>query len=113
MKRHELIDLLADHADALNEGAGYDDVSAGLTNGSSVVALLQLAQAVKRVLVPVSPSPFFQLELKGRLLQDEDSVGKRPLPKTIWLGAAVSVVGLAIFLLRRVRPGDGGVATAV
>lgn len=120
MKQQALIDLLADYADALNKGAEQDDAAEWLADYSrsfhvpSVVALLQLARAVKRVLVPVTPSLLFQSELKGRLLQADDfAVEKRPLPKTIWLGAAVSIIGLAVFLLRRVRLAGGGAVTAV
>lgn len=120
MKQCELIDLLADHADALNRGADHDDVSEWLANdglfanAASILALLQLAQAVKRALVPVTLSPLFQSELKRRLLNEEGVVDeKRPFPKTIWLGAAVSVIGLAIYLLRRFRPAAGGAVTVV
>ncbi|MCB9423314.1 MAG: hypothetical protein H6667_26200 [Ardenticatenaceae bacterium] len=117
MKQHELIDLLADHADALNRG---EDVSVWLAehewaaNISSVLVLLQVAEAVKRALVPAAPSLLFRSELKNRLLaNDVYVVEKRPFPKTLWLGAAVSVIGLVIFLLRRIRLAGGGVATAV
>jgi hypothetical protein len=119
MKQRELIDLLADHADALNREADQDVSewaanSGRLANVPSVLALLQLAQAVKRVFVPVSPSPLFWLELRTRLQQEEDSVvEKRPFPKTIVVGAAVSAIGLTIYLLRRFRPASAGVATAV
>jgi hypothetical protein len=118
MKQRELIDLLADHADALNRRADHD-VSEWLANdgllanASSILVLLQLAQAVKRALVPVTLSPLFQSELKRRLLYEERvALEKRPFPKTLLLGAAVSVIGLAIYLLRRFRP-VGGVVTAV
>jgi hypothetical protein len=119
-KQRELIDLLADHADALNRGAAQGDNTEWLANNdllanaSSVLALLQLAQAVKRVLVPVPPSSLFQAELKVRLQQESEIVKtKRPFPKTIWLGAAVSLVGLGIFLLRRLRVAGDGAVTAV
>lgn len=120
MKQRELIDLLADHADALNIGADHDDVSEWLANDGllanapSILVLLQLAQAVKRALVPVTLSPLFQSELKRRLLYEERvALEKRPFPKTLLLGAAVSVIGLTIYLLRRFRPVGGGVVTAV
>lgn len=118
MKRRELVDLLADYADALNRGdddaAGWLANHASLTSVSSLLSLLQLAQAVQRVLVPVTPSPLFQTALKDQLIQSELCIEeKRPLPKTIWLGAAMSVIGLIIYLLRRFRLADDGVATAV
>ena len=120
MKRRELINLLADHADALNKGTDPEDVTEWLAasdllvNASSMLTLLQLARAVKQTLVPVAPSPFFHSELKRRLARKEEVKNKkRPFPKTILLGAAVSVIGLTIFLLRRFRPGGGGVVTAV
>lgn len=114
MKRRELVNLLADHADALNHADG-DDASwlnyhAPLPPAPSLLTLLQLARAVQRVLVPVTPSPLFQAALKDQLVESELSIEKkRPFPKTIWLGTAVSVVGLTLYLLRRFRPGDDGV----
>jgi hypothetical protein len=118
MKRRELVDLLADHADVLNDNeadaAGWVDNRVPLTAVSTLLTLLQLAQAVKRVLVPVAPSPVFRSALKTQLSQAElCGDGKRPLAKTIWVGAAVSVIGLTIYLLRRFRLAGDGVATAV
>lgn len=118
MKRRELVDLLADYADALN--LGNDDAVRWLDNRmplqsvSSLLSLLQLAQAVKRVLVPVPLSPSFQMELKDQLTESELYIDeKRPLPKTIMVGTAVSILGLAIFLLHRYRVANAGVVTAV
>ena len=116
MKRRELVDLLADHAEALNVGAG-DDWLAGagsFTAVSSLLSLFQLAQAVKRALVPVAPSPLFRADLKRQLVQSPViSEAKRPFPVTIVVGTAVSVIGFTIFLLRRLRTHRGGVVTAV
>ena len=118
MKRRELVDLLADYADALNEGdddaARWLDNHVPLKSFSSFVTLLQLAQAVKEVLVPVTPSPSFQVVLKDQLTQSDIVIEEKwPVPKTILVGTAVSVIGLTIYLLHRFRPADDGVVTAV
>ena len=116
MKRRQVVDLLADHADALNEDVDADYLanSASLTAVSSILTLLHLAQAVKRVLVPVTLSPSFRAELKDQLTQSEMTIDKkRPLPKPVLVGTAVSVIGLTIYLLHRFRPADDGVVTAV
>jgi hypothetical protein len=115
MKRRELVDMLSEHADALNDGTAVTWLADHpLTAVSSILTLLQLAQAVKRVLVPVTPSPIFQAALKKQLAQQEiETEEKRPFPRAILVGAAVSVIGLAIFLVRRLRLADDGVVTAV
>jgi hypothetical protein len=120
MKRREIVDLLADHADALNADADVDGDAACLANSasltavSSVLTLLHLAQAVQRVMVPVTLSPSFQMELKDQLEQLELTIEEeRPFPTTIVLGTAVSVIGLTLYLLRRSRAAGGGVVTAV
>ncbi len=116
IKRREIADLLADHADALNEDADVACLanSASLTAVSSVLSLLYLAQAVKRVLVPVTLSPSFQMELKDRLAQSELTIEEeRPFPKPVLVGTAVSVIGLTLYLLRRSRAAGEGVVTAV
>jgi hypothetical protein len=116
LKRRELLDLLSEHADALNDDTAVTWLAdhPSLTAVSSILALFQLAQAVKRVLVPVPPSPIFQAALKKQLAQSEiEAEEKRPFPRTILLGAAVSAIGLAIFLVRRLRLADDGVVTAV
>ncbi len=116
MERPYLVDLLADHADALNEGTAVAWLAEhpSLTAVSSILTLLQIAQAVKRVLVPVTPSPIFQATLKKQLAQPGiEFEEKRPFPTAILVGAAVSIVGLAIFLVRRLRLADDGMVTVV
>lgn len=116
MKRREMVALLAEHADALNDDTAVTWLAdhSSVTAVSSMRTLLQLAQAVQRVMVPVAPSLLFQTSLKKQLAQSElESEEKRPFPKTIWVGAAVSVVGLVIFLVRRLRLAGDGVVTAV
>ena len=112
MKRRTLVNLLADHADLLNRRDTDDlDVAAWLADYgpvrgmSSLLTLLQLAQAVKRALVPVEPSPLFQAELETRLARGEGEVmGKRPFSREVWLGAAAAgLVGILFLALRRVR----------
>lgn len=125
-EKREMIDILADHADALAsiEDADEMDSAAWLekrgpsSNRPSLLLLLQLAQALKRVLVPVSPSPLFQSELGLRLsVKEHPAQEKRPLSRGVWVGAAVagsalSVIGLAILLLRRIRFGSNRASSA-
>lgn len=122
MKKQELLDLLADHAQALNdEGAERLDTATWLVDdgpaarGSSVVALLQLAQAVKRVLVPVEPSALFQSELRAKLERGEsEAAGKRPFSREVWLGAAAAgAVGLLFLIVRLLSNRSRPAATAV
>jgi hypothetical protein len=85
----------------------------------SLVTLLQLAQAVKRALVPVSLDGLFRSELRTRLAEAEtEMVEERPFPRKIWLGAAVagsalSVIGLLLLVLRFVSGRSRPAATAV
>ncbi len=112
MKRRTLVNLLADHADLLNRRDTDDlDVAAWLADYgpvqsmSSLLTLLQLAQAVKRALVPVEPSPLFQAELETRLVRGEgEATRKRPFSREVWLGAAAAgLIGILLFVLRRMR----------
>ena len=113
MKRRELVDLLVDHADALNQGDGVAEQSL-LPAVSSWLTLFYLARAVKRVLTPVELSPVFRSDLKVQLVESEMAVvGKRPFPLTFWLSVLVPVIGLVIFLLRRSRSAADGLVTAV
>lgn len=121
MKRRELLDLLADHADELNrseDAVDFDLVGWLADYGSttampSLLALLQLAQAVKRALVPVQPSALFRSELGFRLVQEE-LVGKRPFPREVWWGAAAAgVVGLVLLLFRFLSGRSRSTVTAV
>lgn len=113
------LDLLAAHADALNETENVEkfDTEAWLSryplttaNVSSWIPLLELAKAIKRVLVPVQPSTLFRSELRRQLVQGQLPRQRRRF-RTVWLGAAVigsllSFLGLLLILLRRLKLDD-------
>ncbi|MCP4429005.1 MAG: hypothetical protein GY803_31355 [Chloroflexi bacterium] len=122
MKKRQLIELLADHAEALNrvENDGRLDTAAWLAdyestaNQSPLLVLLQLAQAVKRALVPIQPSALFQSELRMRLAQASgEMAGKRPFPRSVQVGAIAGLVGLLLLVLRLVSNRSRAAATAV
>lgn len=113
MKRNILLDLLADHADTLNRCDDVDTFNSQAwlstrqpSENKQIILLLQLAQAIKRVLIPVpTPSPF-RSELRQVLAEGPRDVrlaGKPSLRHLVLLGAA-AVLGLSVIALRRVRP---------
>jgi hypothetical protein len=54
------------------------------------------------------------MELKDRLAQSELTIEeKRPFPKPVLVGTAVSLIGLTLYLLRRFRAAGEGMVTAV
>ncbi|MFQ5398157.1 MAG: hypothetical protein ACE5E7_01010 [Anaerolineae bacterium] len=113
--------MLAAHADALNAGAdgeAFDSAAWVARNYPSeagrFLSLLLLAHAIKRVLAPVAPPLLFKSELRHRLENYAPTVEVelRPARRMVWLGAAVigsalSLAGLILWLLRRVRLGQG------
>ena len=109
-RRNELVDLLTMHADALNAGQDQTE-SLALLYGDEVAPLLQLARAVKQVLVPVSPPAGFTTQLHHDLMQYDRNVtivATHPNQRGWWVGAATvgSLLSLAILLLvRRHRGG--------
>jgi hypothetical protein len=83
-----------------------------LTNAdlSSWIPLLELAKAIKRVLVPVQPSPLFRAQLQQQLVQGQLPRERRRY-RTVWLGAAIigsllSLAGLLFIILRRLKLDD-------
>jgi len=122
MKKRGLIELLADHAEALNQAEDKDnlDTAGWLTAYSpaekslSLLTLLQLAQAVKRALTPIDPSPFFLSELKSQLAQNNGGmVEKRPFSREMWLALIAGLVGLLLLVFRFLMGRSRTTATAV
>jgi hypothetical protein len=128
MNRWKLASILSDHADGLNEGrdmaahllADYPQATAELA------PLFQLASSLKRVLVPVRAPVRFVNQLQQDLINyaPPEVVVKAPksgqriiLVGVAAAGSVLSVAGLALLLLRRLRnpgkPGQQAVTTAV
>lgn len=108
----KLLDLLANHADALNESEDVMkfDTAVWLTQQAGaqtkgILPLLQLAKSVKLALTPVTPPTLFKTELRQQLEQTSlTKIAKRSLGRIIWLVAAVigSIVSI-IVILRRLK----------
>lgn len=125
MRKETLLELLAAHADALNatedvetfDSSGWLLAYYGREVSQQVMSLLQVAQAIKQVLVPVPPPALFRMRLRQRLVQEEAEVEKRPKRHLVWLGAALgSALSIGgFFLYRRWRlkslPGASSPAT--
>jgi hypothetical protein len=109
MKRQTLTDLLAAHADALNQCEKVDDfdsdswLSACYPSEVGQYSLLfQLAQALKQALVPVQTPLHFKSDLGRRLAQSPRIVSmqeKRPIHWILLIGAAI--VGAILIVLKR------------
>lgn len=113
MEEKALLNLLAAHADALNRGEAISTVDWLVDYPSEVgriVSLLQMAWAIKQVLVPVHPSTLFKSELRQQLIQAEAVSGANGSSHlAVWWGAALigsvlSIAGLALWLVRRSWP---------
>lgn len=113
MKKKELIELLNDHAEALNMGRSRSQILAEhqMEYDGELASLFQLAEEVKDALVPV-PIPAFRENLRRRLESYEPSkvtIGssttgrKQKLIIFAMAGSTLSVVGLLVVLLRRFR----------
>lgn len=123
MRRKKLLTLLAEHAEALNEGGdafdSLDWLKSQPLEAQRVLPLLKLAEAVKRVLVPVRPSPQFRHHLRQRLNTPATQSPMTTPSSTRWvwwstavLGTLLSVTGLSLFLWRR-NASPSGTPTAV
>ena len=112
MKKDELAEILAAHADALIEGR---DISAQFLSrfpeqSAELSALFQLASSVRSSLTPVS-SPDFRSRLQRQLTEYAPSgpitIAPASRPRLVWLlaaaGSLLPVAGLAIWAVRRFR----------
>ena len=113
MKKKDLKKLLSDHADALNGGqTGWDMLDRRLTDENiELASLFQLAEEIKAALIPV-PVPAFRDQLRRQLENYEpakvtigtSSTGrKQKLIFVAMAGSTLSVVGIFVVLLRRLR----------
>jgi hypothetical protein len=111
MKTETLIELLANHADALNQGR---DPTAALLNRHShaspeLATLLSLARSLKTAMEPATPAAAFKASLHQQLLQGYLAPTPQPIRSVWWIGAAtlgslLPLAGLLIWFLRRPRP---------
>ena len=111
MKRNELVELLASHADLLNAGEEQADAySARYGSRDEISALFLLARRLKLALAPVSPGAAYREQLYGELAQTPGQIVVSTSPsygRKVWFGAAtvgslLSLAGL-VFWLRRHR----------
>jgi hypothetical protein len=115
MKRSEVREILATHADQL---IGLRAVpSRTPTRNDQVGALLDLAEQLQAILVPVEPSANFRRRLQGELLLETQRRQIEPAPnlfqqhrKGILIGAAAvgsvaSVMGVIIAFVLHLRHG--------
>lgn len=111
MKQIDLVELLADHADALNkaeDAAAFDNEAwlAYRLPGASpaILPLLQMAQAVKKVLPPLHAP--LRLHRSFQHNPGQSVVEERPYFRLLWWGTAVlgsllSITGLLVYLSKR------------
>ena len=110
MNRGEMRQVLVDHVDGTK--------SPGRTRNQQVQGLLDLAEQLQGILVPVAPNANYRRRLHGDLIlkaQPEPSIFQQHrrgiLIGAAALGSAASVVGVIIaFLLRHKRGGATHVA---
>lgn len=122
MDTKEIREILAIHADQLV--GGYTSPTSGLSRHDRVQGLLDLAEQVQGILVPVEPEINFRRRLHGDLVleaqrrQAEQHVNplvqhrKGILIGAATLGSVASVLGLVIaFVLRYRQKGATNIAT--
>ena len=100
MNKNEIIEILADHADQLNRANGPPPES---VRHERVQALLDLAEQLHGILVPVAPAPDFRRRLHGELSLEAQGRGEAPEPslfeqhrKGILIGAAIGSVASVV-----------------
>ena len=121
----KLLNLLADHADALNEkgdAMGLDTAvwlnQHTITPSQNVLSLLRLAKSIKLALNPVQPPALFRAALGQQLQQSSlTGIAKRSIGRFLWLLAAIIGAVLSIIvILRRLKmlpSGTDAIGTAV
>ena len=117
MENGVLVEILAAHADQLNEGGGEGDAYLAMFPAyrEELSPLLATAGRVKEVLAPVRPEPAFREDLRKGLMaaarQRQAQVvvapqggrGRGILIGAAALGSVISVAGLLAHLLRSRR----------
>lgn len=122
----KLLNLLARHADALNESGAVADFDSAVwlaqhnpaASQNNLLPLLQLAKSVKMALNPVKPPAFFKAELRQQLEQSSlKGMAKRSIGRILWVIAAIigSILSIIVILRRlKLLPGQSDVVrTAV
>lgn len=122
MNRSTIREILATHADELIGLQTKKRV--GLTRNDQVQSLLDLAEQLQGVLVPVEPKVNFRRRLHGDLILEAQQLQVEPEPsmfrqhrKGILIGAAAvgsvaSVVGVIVAFVWRLRHGRAAHTTA-
>ena len=114
MEERVLTEILAAHADQLKkgQGKGSDYLAMFPEYREKLEPLLEIAEKVKEVLVPVEPAPAFCQSLHDDLLaagrrrlvegvpQLARSPGRQILIRAAAVGSAVSVAGAIAYLIR-------------
>ncbi|UCC86056.1 MAG: hypothetical protein JSV81_14500 [Anaerolineales bacterium] len=118
MPENVLVEVLAAHADRLvgNQANGEDFLELFPDHKAELAPLLRVAERVRAVLVPVTPTPAFETGLKKDLLEAairrvEEQKSKKKVSflrrRGVLIGAAVgsvlSVAGIIAALLWRQR----------
>ena len=115
VNRREVIEMLATHSEQLQSS----DVppSTTLTRSERVQGLLDLAEQLQGILVPVDPNPDFRRRLHGDLILEAQRSQAEPSPSLLYqhrkgiiigaaaVGSVASVVGVAIAFVLRHRHG--------
>ena len=115
VNKREVTEVLAVHSDQLrNAGA---PPTARLTRNERVQGLLDLAEQLQGILVPVDPNPNFRRRLHGDLILEAQRREADPEPSLLYqhrkgiiigaaaVGSVASVVGVVIAFVLRYRHG--------
>ena len=113
MKKRKMRELLDQHARAMMLGTREDEslLAQNPDDSEELNSLFQLARSIKGALVPVKASESFKLELKqelGSISPDEFAIDDSTNKQKRWLvvaaaGSAISVLGIVLYVLRRIR----------
>lgn len=118
MNRREVREVLAAHADGLDDP--YARAGQNATRNEQIKGLLDLAEKLQAILVPVAPDSHYRRRLHGELIlraQDRQEVGEDStfqqhrrgiLIGAAALGSVASVLGVAIAFVLAWRHGRAG-----
>lgn len=113
MKNRKMRDLLDKHARSLIKGVNEDEslLARYPDDAEELRSLFQLASALKAALVPVKTPEPFKPELKQQLASitpSEITINDSSLKQRRWIvvaaaGSALSVLGIVLYIVRRIR----------
>ena len=115
VKKREVTEMLTAHSEQMRSSNAKP--AAMLTRDERVQGLLDLAEQLQGILVPVAPNPNFRRRLHGDLILEAQSRQVGPEPSLIYqhrkgiligaaaVGSVASVVGVAIAFVWRYRHG--------